>query len=188
MERPKPISQTTQNEGQCVTKPATEVSLKLTEKIRKPKENCSSSCITENCGRRSDGCLCVTRLAHSRVVSQGHGYVHRQTSNTSTTTEQINITDSTGRNPPPGQDPETSRVSIIRATIERYSISATAKDVIIASWREGTKKQYSTYLDKWKRFCAKRNINWLNATVEPGLFPSGSLHHFSQRRSCITYT
>ena len=39
----------------------------------------------------------------------------------------------------------------------------------MASWRAGTKKQYGTYLKKWKRFCAERNINWLNATVEQGI-------------------
>lgn len=67
------------------------------------------------------------------------------------------------------QDVATSGMSIIRTKIERYNISDTAKDVIMASWREGTKKQYCTYLDKWKRFCAERNINWLNATVEQGI-------------------
>jgi hypothetical protein len=36
-------------------------------------------------------------------------------------------------------------------------------------WHPGTKKQYYTYLTKWKRFCAERNINWSNATVEQGI-------------------
>lgn len=39
----------------------------------------------------------------------------------------------------------------------------------MASWREGTKKQYCTYLTKWKQFCTKRNINWSNAKVEQGI-------------------
>ena len=39
----------------------------------------------------------------------------------------------------------------------------------MASWRESTKKQYRTYLTRWKQFCAERNINWSNATVEQGI-------------------
>jgi hypothetical protein len=42
-------------------------------------------------------------------------------------------------------------------------------DVIMASWRESTKKQYRTYLTRWKQFCAERHINWANATVEQGI-------------------
>ncbi|CAB4017117.1 Transposon Tf2-6 poly [Paramuricea clavata] len=53
--------------------------------------------------------------------------------------------------------------------LERHKISATAKDVIMASWRESTKKQYRTYLTRWEQFCAERNINWSNATVEQGI-------------------
>ncbi len=49
------------------------------------------------------------------------------------------------------------------------NISTTAKEVIMASWREGTKKQYCTYLTKWKQFCDERNINWLDAEVEQGI-------------------
>ena len=123
----------------------------------------------ENCGGQGSWCLCFTRLAHSCLVSQGLGHVHREASSTSTTTEQANSTGIAKRNPPLVTNVETSGMSIIRTKIERYNISDTAKDVFIASWREGSKKQYCTYLGKWKRFCAERNINWLNATVEQGI-------------------
>ena len=95
--------------------------------------------------------------------------MHREASSTSTTTEEANITNITKRNPLLVQDVATSGMSIIRTKTERYNISDAAKDVIMASWREGTKKQNCTCLDKWKQFCAERNINWLNATVEPGI-------------------
>jgi hypothetical protein len=35
--------------------------------------------------------------------------------------------------------------------------------------REGTKKQYGTYVTKWKQFCDERKINWLDAEVEQGI-------------------
>ena len=55
------------------------------------------------------------------MVSQGHGHVHRQTINTSTTTEHVNITDSAKRNSPPGQDPATSHIFFIRMKAEYLS-------------------------------------------------------------------
>ena len=71
--------------------------------------------------------------------------MHREASGTSTTTKQANITDSAKRNPPLVQDVATSGMSIIRTKIERNNISDTAKDIIMASWREGTKKNNTAH-------------------------------------------
>ena len=35
----------------------------------------------------------------------------------------------------------------------------------MASWREGTSKQYQTYLSKWQQYCRERNID----AFEPGI-------------------
>ena len=37
------------------------------------------------------------------------------------------------------------------------------------SWRSGTRKQYATYLQKWRRYCSSRDIDSLHPSVEDGI-------------------
>ena len=46
-----------------------------------------------------------------------------------------------------------------------YDLSNEAKEIIMASWRPGTAKQYKTYLDKWQTYCREKKIN----VFKPGL-------------------
>ena len=65
----------------------------------------------------------------------------------------------------PSQKVEPSGMSYIRKSISASSISKSAQDLIIQSWRGKTQAQYSTYLNKWADFCSKRNENPLCAPV-----------------------
>ena len=49
-------------------------------------------------------------------------------------------------------------MSAIRNSFQQYNVSKEVIEVLMASWRPGTKKQYSTYLNKWLEFCSKRTI------------------------------
>ena len=44
-------------------------------------------------------------------------------------------------------------------------ISEAAAKLIMASWRDGTKKQYSTYIKKWQTFCNQRQISHIQPSV-----------------------
>lgn len=37
--------------------------------------------------------------------------------------------------------------------------------MIIAAWRDGTRRQYSTYIKQWKRFCEDSHLNYFKADV-----------------------
>ena len=65
----------------------------------------------------------------------------------------------------PSQKVEPSCMSYIRKSISASSISKSAQDLIIQSWRGKTQAQYSTYLNKWADFCSKRNENLLCVPV-----------------------
>lgn len=41
-------------------------------------------------------------------------------------------------------------------SFQQYNVSKEVIEVLMASWRPGTKKQYSTYLNKCLEFCSKR--------------------------------
>ena len=45
-----------------------------------------------------------------------------------------------------------------------------AAEIIMRSWRFGTKKQYRTYLQRWHIFCDLRKINPVCGTIENGIF------------------
>ena len=47
----------------------------------------------------------------------------------------------------------------IRQALEDRNMSKRATNIVMASWRSGTKKQYTTQVKKWFSYCDKRKIN-----------------------------
>lgn len=57
----------------------------------------------------------------------------------------------------------------IRRSFEARGMSKSACNLLMASGRPGTQKQYQVYIQKWWNFCAQRKINHNQLTVEEGL-------------------
>ena len=53
----------------------------------------------------------------------------------------------------------------IRRRLLDCQISSNITDVIINSWRPGTQKQYSVYVNRWTQFCDERQINSISPSV-----------------------
>ena len=60
---------------------------------------------------------------------------------------------------PTSQETPPTGVSCLRRSFERYNLSTEVVDFIMESWRKGTKKQYSTYINQWVEFCNHRQIS-----------------------------
>ena len=60
-------------------------------------------------------------------------------------------------------------LSLIRQTLIGHGLSTKAKDIVMASWRTGTTKQYDVYLKRWEQFCQSKGIDRLDASVENGI-------------------
>ena len=71
--------------------------------------------------------------------------------------------------PPTAQTTLPPSLSLIRQTLIGQGISTKAKDIIMASWRTGTTKQYDVYLRRWEQFCQSKGINRLDVSVENGI-------------------
>ena len=56
-------------------------------------------------------------------------------------------------------------MSPVWQSIQARGISKMAAKLIMASWRDGTKKQYSTYITKWQKFCNQRQISHIHPSV-----------------------
>jgi hypothetical protein len=84
-------------------------------------------------------------------------------------------------------------MSTIRRNYESEGISRNATNIILASWRRSTQKQYATYISKWILLCDKRKINsvcpTLNQVLEflNSLFESGlSYSAINSARSALS--
>ncbi len=47
----------------------------------------------------------------------------------------------------------------VREQLAQLGVPPTSIDIIMASWRKGTKSQNQTYLKKWSQFCTTTNCN-----------------------------
>ena len=60
-------------------------------------------------------------------------------------------------------------ISCVRSQIGKLGLSKSVIDVIMASWRKGTKSQYQTYLSKWFTFCSECEVDSLSALLSTGI-------------------
>jgi hypothetical protein len=56
------------------------------------------------------------------------------------------------------QNPSPDGLSCLRNRFAADNLSEEVTDIIMSFWRIGTKKQYSTYIQKWLDFCRQRTI------------------------------
>ena len=82
----------------------------------------------------------------------------------------------TNRTPSAPQKPDSACLPLIRTHLNNKEISTTAKDIIMASWRASTAKQYQIHLSRWEMFCKSRNINKYDASIENGIDFLASLY------------
>ena len=60
--------------------------------------------------------------------------------------------------PPAAQETPPNGMSCVRGALSHHKFSEEVTDVLMASWRSGTQKQYHTNLNKWMAFCGERKI------------------------------
>ncbi|XP_060584890.1 uncharacterized protein LOC132740864 isoform X1 [Ruditapes philippinarum] len=57
-------------------------------------------------------------------------------------------------------------MSYIRKSFESRELSEKSVEIIMASWRRSTKKQYSCYINKWVLFCRERQSNIFQTSID----------------------
>jgi len=62
-----------------------------------------------------------------------------------------------------------SCLPLVRKHLDNIGMSDTARDIIMASWRKTTSKQYHTYLTRWEQYCSENSIDPLRATIQHGI-------------------
>ena len=118
--------------------------------------------------RPSTGCTNRAALANSNVVSSPLTTFVRPaldpapTARPSTTPLPQWPTSTT-------QESSSDGMSCVRGPFSHYHFSEEVTDILMASWRKGTKKQYATYVIKWMVFCCERQIDCYSPPLSDAL-------------------
>ena len=75
----------------------------------------------------------------------------------------------TSGSPPFVEKTEIDGMSCLRNSFTNYNISGHVADILMASWRSGTQKQYKTYIEQWLKFYGERKINCYSPQIGEAL-------------------
>jgi hypothetical protein len=110
-------------------------------------------------GKRNPG---GPRLAHTTMVAGLAGPTDRCSSRSSTGVE---ISRRTNGPFPPIAKVAIDPLQLVREALIAKNVPDPAADIIMRSWRQGTKKQYGVYLRKWQTFCGINNVDMTTTRV-----------------------
>ena len=65
----------------------------------------------------------------------------------------------------------------VRRLLKGQRLSDSATSIVLQSWRDGTRKQYTTYLRQWEQYCCQWEIDTFSATVIQGINFLSELYH-----------
>ena len=61
---------------------------------------------------------------------------------------------------------ESTGSTFIRKALSHYILLTEEKEILAASWRAGTQKQYGTPIRRWEWFCSQQNIHPFSPFIE----------------------
>lgn len=109
--------------------------------------------------------MCVARVANTSMVPSSN--VNAKEGANTSKGKQVPSSPAKSSSGSPSTSSKTVVVGLplVRKQLARLNIPQAAQDVIMASWRQGTVKQYTTYLSRWEKFCNRERID----VFAPGL-------------------
>ena len=107
----------------------------------------------------------LTTLKNSAMVLTAVTPDRGCSKDTSTTDHAQNARERT-RTTPANQEDGSDGMQIIRESAAAQGISQKARDIIVQPWRQGTQKQYSSYIKRWISFVIDNKL-----IVFPSLYP-----------------
>lgn len=107
-------------------------------------DSCTSRSFEQNTERGSSRSCCISGLASPMLVSQSSGDAETGTNLPQSKKGPTPVTKSSKGSTPNLAQTQPPSQSLIRESLAKYDLSSTAKDVLMASWREDASKQYHT--------------------------------------------
>ena len=120
--------------------------------------------------------MCVAKLADTTVVPKSNAHGHEITGQAKSMQDAAVSAKPTGTDTPLTQQAGPLNMPLVRKTLNTKNLSSSAKEIIMASWRPGTGKQYHSYLGRWEKFCAQKAIVVEDTSIENGIDFLASLY------------
>ena len=131
---------------------------------------CYQRATSENSGRQSCGDLRTPGQADSGLVFPSDANVPTTTCPVKTGENTLVTAQLTRANTPNAQSTESILVCLLSGKIQKkLGLPSGTVDIILASWRGSTCKQYNSFLSRWLHFCQTNNIVTDTAGVHEGL-------------------
>ena len=125
----------------------------------------SISSDSENNSRPSNRSNCCTSLANSALV-YSVGVSPDFTTSRSSSCERSSQTSHCTRGCTSAiKETDSDYLSNIRKQLKHLGITDRAINIILSSWRNGTTKQYQSYLTRWLAFCQQNNHHILSPPI-----------------------
>ena len=106
-----------------------------------------------------------SELANTTLLFKSHGNVGQSTISSSMSTTVTAAFTRSSLSASTVSKASTVGMQIIRKSLEGENISGHSADIILASWRSGTQKQYQTYINKWLNYCCERELDSLHPSL-----------------------
>ena len=112
--------------------------------------------------------MCTPGLANPGLVPPSHENAGKRSSLPQAKQGSPLPPKSTRRNPPNEQELTSHSLSLVRKKLitTNNKLSSASQDIILASWRDGTAKQYKTYLARWEAYCNSNSLDMFNPGIE----------------------
>ena len=120
---------------------------------------------TKNKDGKGKGNSHSTSLAHSTVVYKVDGISYRQSNNNPKNQKLV-------KNSISGQKTPLQETLVLIAClvsgncIENEVFSKQTVNIIMSSWKLGTKKQYRTFTKRWFQYCSEEQVNSVRPTLD----------------------
>ena len=105
-------------------------------------------------------------LANAELVSETVANADPATDPPAKETGSVNAITQPSTAPSTASQDGIDGLSIIREGLSERGLSQDTQNIILLSWRGGTKKQYDGYIKKWQVFCSEWGTDPVHATVE----------------------
>ena len=133
-------------------------------------------------GRQSNKDLRSSRLANPGLVRPSHENAGKRSSLPQAKQGSPLPPKSTSRSPPNEQELTSHSLSLVGKKLINTNnrLSNASQDIMLASWCDGTAKQYKTYLVRWDAYCNCNDLDLFNPGIENAtefltdIFKSGS--------------
>ena len=122
----------------------------------------------EDQSRPSTGCIYRPAVANSNVVSSSPATFVRPALDPAPMTRP-STTPLPQWPTSPTQESSPDGMSCVRGSFSHYHFPEEVTDILMASWRKGSKKQYATYVKKWMAFCRERYVNCYSPPLRDAL-------------------